>query len=969
MTTGVLRFGPFVLDAADARLRDGARDIELTPKAFAVLCHLASHPARLVTKDELLDAVWGRRFVSESVLKTAINAIRDALDDDARQPRYVETAPRRGYRFIAPVSGAATQDAMPVQPLPQAQPPRSHADGAGVRIQRTAALAALCQRWAAVVSGAAAITWVAGEAGIGKSTLIDEFSQQVALGGGALVGHGQCVEHLGGVEPYLPVLEALDTLCAAPVLLPLMRQVAPTWLVQLPWHLTADDRLQLQREVTGTTQERMLREFGELMRRLSEQQPVLLVLEDLHWSDAATVQLLGYLARRRGAARWMLLGSFRPAELIVSDHPLKALCQALKLQRLCEEIDLEAFSEVETAAYLAQRCGGAAPPDAFVRALHHLTGGVPLFVAAVVDELLARHAGAAALPWLTPDGAVPTLSVPRSLFGVLEQQWQRLPQATQHALGAACVAGVEFSHSVVADVLRSEADAIQALFDALVGQRAWLRDAGVRVLPGGRVSVRYAFRHAVYRQALYDMLPPATRIRWHRALAETLQSAAHAPSESADAELALHCERGQDAPAAARHWLRAARVALQRFAAREAAAIAQRALQSFHTMPDRHAMRVTEFELCALEGVALAQARGIASPDTGAAFERAAELLEHARHSAARLPALQGLWWVAIARGEVARAQAMAERVAALGERDGDAALAFAGQAALGLTAVHTGEVDLACGHLSGALQRLRTLDVAVPDGLYAYEPAVHLGSYLALALWWRGRPSLAAERARDTLVLAEQLRQPMSWLLVWSVHAMLHLCAAEFEAARAACERGLELARTHRLERGAGPLAWMRGRSLAGLGDSAAGLEQMRQGHAVLTQAGLRYNLTWWHQAYADACLEAGQRDAARAAIAEGLALADQTGELAMVPELLRLRARMAADDGDRAAAQQALHDAVTLARRQGALVHEIAATLQQHHLVPGEAALHTLRAALARWSDAIEPPAVAQARAMCGR
>src|SRR5215467_15350723 len=107
-----IEFGPFHLDPANALLRRGTQSLELAPKAFAVLCHLAQRPGQLVTKNDLLDAVWGHRFVSESVLKTAINTIRGALTDDPRQPTYIETVARRGYRFIAAI-GANESAAKP----------------------------------------------------------------------------------------------------------------------------------------------------------------------------------------------------------------------------------------------------------------------------------------------------------------------------------------------------------------------------------------------------------------------------------------------------------------------------------------------------------------------------------------------------------------------------------------------------------------------------------------------------------------------------------------------------------------------------------------------------------------------------------------------------------------------------------------------------------------------------------------
>ncbi len=110
-----LRFDRFELDEAEARLTCGGVPVALAPKPFAVLCALARTPGSLVTKNALLDLVWGHRFVTESVLKTAISEVRAALDDDPKQPRYIETVSRRGYRFIAATIGAPSQRAPAVE--------------------------------------------------------------------------------------------------------------------------------------------------------------------------------------------------------------------------------------------------------------------------------------------------------------------------------------------------------------------------------------------------------------------------------------------------------------------------------------------------------------------------------------------------------------------------------------------------------------------------------------------------------------------------------------------------------------------------------------------------------------------------------------------------------------------------------------------------------------------------------------
>jgi len=345
-----LRFDTFELDESDARLRRNGVPIAVPPRAFAVLCTLARSPGQLVTKDALLDAVWGHRHVSESVLKTTISELRAALADDARQPRYIETASRRGYRFIGAAHGAAA--------VRQGAAPEAAAPAAAI-IGREAELAELREAWRRAQAGERQLVWVTGEAGVGKSTLIDTFIRELGPG---VATFGQCVEHFGTGEPYLPILEAVKELCRRdPSLVSAMRGVAPTWLVQMPWLVNESDRANLYTDVGGAHQDRMVREMRELMDRFTANRPLVFVLEDLHWSDAGTLRMMEHFARRPREVRLLWIATFRLTQVIAEDHPLRALRQELRLHKLCREIPLDPFSESEVGDFLARNVPQVAP--------------------------------------------------------------------------------------------------------------------------------------------------------------------------------------------------------------------------------------------------------------------------------------------------------------------------------------------------------------------------------------------------------------------------------------------------------------------------------------------------------------------------------------------------------------------------------------------------------------------------------
>src|SRR5512134_738083 len=382
-----VHFNEFELDEANASLLCNGKPVALAPTPFALLCALARRPGTLLTKHALLDEVWGHQFVTDSVLKTAISDLRMVLEDDPRQPRFIETVSRRGYRFIAvPTAVPATGAVAQVKAAP------ADRDAESWFIGRKQEVARLRSLWDGVLGGKRAVVWIAGEPGIGKTTLIEHF---VAGLGDVACARGQCVDLYGAGEPYLPVLEALADLCRGDSEVPaLLRAVAPTWLLQLPWLSTADEREALRRELAGVGPDRMLREMGQLLDRYTERRPLLLVTEDLHWRDRATIQLIDYVARRRGSARLMWLASFRLAEVVALDHPLNPLRRELRLHGLCEEVVLDPFSETEVADYVAGRSPATATDEAFVRALHERTDGVPLFVASVMTEVIARAAQA-----------------------------------------------------------------------------------------------------------------------------------------------------------------------------------------------------------------------------------------------------------------------------------------------------------------------------------------------------------------------------------------------------------------------------------------------------------------------------------------------------------------------------------------------------------------------------------------------
>jgi DNA-binding winged helix-turn-helix (wHTH) protein len=520
---------PLRLDPGNACVWRGDTALTMTPKAFAVLRYLVEHPRRLIGKRGLLDAVWPDTYVGDAVLKVAVLEVRKALGDRHRSPRFIETVHRNGYRFLggivlkpAPEEHAeAERSAARAMPATEPIAPPLPKAPAAPLVGRRAELARLSTALSSAVAGERRVVFVTGEAGIGKSALVDAFVAEPVGAEAALVARAQCREAHGRGEAYLPVLEALGRLCRGPardLVVDVLRRRAPSWLVQLPWLVAGDEREALLRDLRLAPRERMLREMAEAVDALASSATVVLVLEDLQWSDASTLDLLASLAARRDGARLLVVGTFRPADVPPEESTVQALAHGLELRRAGEELRLAPLDEGDVAAFLEQRFAPAAPPAELSACLHRRSGGNPLFLGELVDHLLAAEMLAHEDDRVALRGAAEdvTRAVPAALRAMIDKRVERLPADERGLLEAASAAGVEFASAIVATALEVEPIAIEERCERLARRGDFLVRTGVVELADGGVAARYRFRHTLFRDVLEERLTPGLRLRLRR---------------------------------------------------------------------------------------------------------------------------------------------------------------------------------------------------------------------------------------------------------------------------------------------------------------------------------------------------------------------------------------------------------------------------------------------------------------------
>jgi DNA-binding winged helix-turn-helix (wHTH) protein/tetratricopeptide (TPR) repeat protein len=671
-------FGPFRLDQRDERLWRGEEVLHLHPKPLAVLCRLVAQAGQLVTKDALLGTVWPETAVSESALTVAIRHLRRVLGDHARSPQFIETVHRRGYRFMAPVVVA------------EPSPPRHQTAGimrppvpvaridSPLFVGREGELAQVHRWLTTALQGTRQVGVIAGEPGIGKTALINAFVAQVAAGEDLWVGHGQCVASYGTGEPYLPVLEALGRLGREPDgirLVSVLRQYAPSWLVQLPALLPHAEWEALQRTVGTTGPTRMLRELTEALDALTTERPLVLVLEDLHWSDRATLEWLAYVARRPDPARLFILGTYRPVEAIVQAHPLRTILTELRPHGQCVELVLDYLSEADVAAYLSQRFEAPRLAADLARVLHRRTTGNPLFLIAVVDELVRQQVVIKGLDRWEVRAGVETITavVPATLRALIELQLAHLSSGDQTLLEAASVAGAECSAATVAAAVERAEEVVEARCTALARQGQFLQACGHAEWPDGTVTACYGFRHALYQEVLYQRVPAGRQSRWHARVGTRLAQGFGEHAGDMAAALAMHFVRGRQLLQAVPYLWQAGDNAMARSAYREAVTYFEQALSALSYVPEERATREQAIDLRLALGSALQP-----SGDWGRilVYLREAELLAEALDDPHRL----GQVSVALSvyrrfMGAYEQVIATAQRALALATASGDVVL------------------------------------------------------------------------------------------------------------------------------------------------------------------------------------------------------------------------------------------------------------------------------------------------------
>jgi DNA-binding winged helix-turn-helix (wHTH) protein/tetratricopeptide (TPR) repeat protein len=575
MEQWLYEFGPFRLDVAERTLSCDGAPVPLTGKVFDLLLLLVERRGRALTKLELMELLWPDSVVAENNLTVNMSALRKALGESASEPRYIQTLPRRGYRFTGEVRRVAPP-AAPVEPLALPRSTTREPQTAASFVGRERELARLEELLGRAVTGRGRAVFVSGGAGMGKSTLVEHFVRGAARSSSrASLLVGRCLEQYGASEAYLPFLEAIrGALFGADAarVREALRAHAPSWCLLFPAAFPAPLALAAERDPTGASGPRLLRELGDALAALSADVPLVLVIEDLHWADPSSVDVVRYLGQRCASLGLLLLGTLRPDQREPDNVPLRNGLRELSAHDQAEELALPLLEASEVGAYLRGRFEPNDFPPALEALLLAHTEGQPLFLTRLSELLIERgdivH-GERGWTLATPVGEL-SLAVPNSVRALIQRKLDSLAEGERRLLEAASVQGEEFSLLLLARQLELDELALELALEPLERQHRLIQQRGEERQHDGLLATRYRFAHVLYQNVLYEALRPLRRRQLHASAARELLAQHAHDTRPIAAQLGLHFERAGDAERAIEQLMLAADRAGRLLATREA---------------------------------------------------------------------------------------------------------------------------------------------------------------------------------------------------------------------------------------------------------------------------------------------------------------------------------------------------------------------------------------------------------------
>jgi class 3 adenylate cyclase/predicted ATPase len=913
--------GPVVVGEIANSTASGSMDaVGQTPNIAARLQTLAAINTVLISEStrRLVSAVFDLQDLGLQELKGVTEAVHVYR---------VLAAKSVGSRFEAAHSGSLT-------PL----------------IGRSSELSLLLDRWKKVKEGDGQVILLSGIPGVGKSRLLYELKSHIQHEPHILLHH-QCSPY-HSQSAFFPVIEQIekaaqltareadaDKIAKLKAYLPRLtnNSVDPALLIANLLSVSTENHHELSEFTPQQIKNRTISTLVDILLAFSLQRPTLCIFEDAHWVDPSTLELLDLIISRISHARVLLIVSCRPefrpswiAHANIAIHSLPRL------------------SQPEVRTLIRDLLKGRSISEDLVDQIIEKADGVPLFIEELTSSTLSAPLQTQATSGRTAQPAV--LRVPETLSDALMERLDRVAPS-RRVVQVAAVIGREFSYDLLAAASRlNDEDMVSVL--------SQLEQADIIYRVGISPSVRFAFKHVLLRDAIYDSLLRSKRQQVHSEIAAILKNDYPKLVENQPELLAYHYQEAGNHQLAISHWFESGQRALAHSANVEAIANFRKALQLLNALPETSERTEQEIDIQLALGIPLIAVRGYASAETREAFSRARTLCLRLDSIHEYFQALFGLWGNSWMSGKNDDALRMADEFLSRSRALSDSVLLMVAHRVMGSTLLTAGDFRSSANHFEEAIRLSVSKERPLLSSLYMVEPQVASLLLLSWDLWFMGYPDQSLSRVSEALALAQELGHPYSVAFAHYMTSVVHLLRGDPARALESAERSFEMSQEQRFSLYVTLSRISRGRALGDLGRLGEARAEIELGIDEARRSGVGYMLPMMESWLAEIHAKAGENETALSIVEGTLSnIGDVTGR-AWEAEVHRQRAQIlvALSPSKVTEAESCLKKSIEVARGQSAKSLELRAATSLAELWRTQGRLDDARELLepiCRWFD----------------
>jgi TOMM system kinase/cyclase fusion protein len=782
-------------------------------------------------------------------------------------------------------------------------------------VGRESEVTLLLERWQQAKDGQGQVILLSGEAGIGKSRLVQVLKDHVTV-----EPHTRWECRSSPYYQNTALYPLTDLLQRA---LQWHQDDAPEQRLEKLEHLLSQYRLPLEESVPlfapllslplpddkypplnlspQRQRQKTLESIVAILLELAEREPVLFILEDLHWTDPSTLELMGLLLDQTPTASLLVLLTCRPHFQPAWHH-----------RSYLTEMMLNRLSRSQIERIVEQVADGKRLPADVLQQIVEKTDGIPLYVEEMTKAVLELGLLKEADGQYELTGPFSSLSIPTTLQDSLMARLDRLVTAKAVAQYASVI-GRQFSYALLQAVSQLDEAMLQHELNRLV-------EAELLYQRGLPPQATYTFKHALIQDTAYESLLRSTRQGYHRRIAEVLVDRFPEIVETQPELLAHHYTQSGLNDQAVAYWYKAGQQAIARSANREAISHLKKGLEVLETFSDASERARQELSLLTTLGPLFMAVRSYGAPEVERTYRRAQELCQQLEDQAHLFPVWVGLWSFHLVQGNYQSTREIAEQLVVLAQSQQDTSLLMEAHFVRGTTLHWFGELVTACRHLEQSIALYGAQHHRPQTVLYGQDTGTTCLSYAAWTLWMLGYPDQAQQRSNEAVTLAQELMHPFSLVFALLFATRLLIFRREWQRAEERAEAVIALTSEHGFAHYLTIGTFLQGLTLVEQGREE-GMTLIRQGVAARQPIGIpmKPNQLVF---FSEALTVTGQNEEGFKSVTEGIALANKMGEYVYEAELHRLKGELLLQlsSDNQTAAESCFHHAISIAQRQQA-------------------------------------------------